>query len=213
LNVDIHRDRVLALAGMFQATSLVSQVARNGLVDTAPYTASIQSILAIDAESVEAIYGGLAGLEQGLRILGSEFGRQAPARGTDITRYVINLMHLERKLVRRPALLKAIREGIEAANTQAEHFSVTHTNVIARLADVYTRTVSTLGPRIMVRGEPVYLNNPDNANRIRALLLAGIRSAVLWRQRGGTRLNLLTSRRRIVATAQELRDTLIGTGA
>lgn len=206
--MDIHRDRVLALAGIFQATSLVTQVAQQGMVDTAPYTASIRSILAIDAESVEAIYGGLAGLAQGLRVLGSELGRQAPARGTDVTRYVINLMHLERKLVRRPSLLQAIREGIEAAGSQAEHFSVTHTNVIARLADVYTRTVSTLGPRVMVRGEPVYLNNPDNANRIRALLLAGIRSAVLWRQRGGTRLNLLTSRRRIVATAQELRDTL-----
>jgi high frequency lysogenization protein len=45
-----------------------------------------------------------------------------------------------------------------------------------------------LSPRIMVNGDPAHLNNPENANRIRALLLAGIRAAMLWRQSGGGRL-------------------------
>jgi len=42
------------------------------------------------------------------------------------------------------------------------------------------------------------------ANRIRALLLAGIRSAVLWYQLGGRRWRLVVYRRRIQHTAANL---------
>jgi len=56
----------------------------------------------------------------------------------------------------------------------------------------------------MVQGKPEYLNTPTNANRIRALLLAGMRAAVLWRQLGGNRLKLLWTRRGIVERAEAL---------
>jgi high frequency lysogenization protein len=74
------------------------------------------------------------------------------------------------------------------------HFPVTHSNTIARFADLYLRTLSTLTRRVMVSGSQVHLNNPENANRIRALLLAGIRATILWRQSGGSRLRLLLRR-------------------
>jgi len=44
-----------------------------------------------------------------------------------------------------------------------------------------------------------YLQQSTNAARIRALLLAGIRSARLWRQLGGHRWQLLFSRRKLLA--------------
>jgi high frequency lysogenization protein len=44
-------------------------------------------------------------------------------------------------------------------------------------------------------------------------LLAGIRSAVLWRQLGGTRLQLLFSRKSIVSDAEELLELLLETPA
>ena len=118
-------------------------------------------------------------------------------------------MHLERKLNRKPSMLQAIRDGIQEASVQAVHFSRTHPNVIARLADLYSNTISTLGPRIMVRGEPSLLHDPQNANRIRALLLSGIRAAVLWRQLGGNRIWLLFARKRILGTAAQLSASLI----
>ena len=65
-------------------------------------------------------------------------------------------------------------------------------------------TVSTLGPRIIVRGDPALLARPESANRIRALLLAGIRAAVLWRQCGGTRVGLILGRRRLLEAARGL---------
>jgi high frequency lysogenization protein len=56
---------------------------------------------------------------------------------------------------------------------------LTGDEVVACLAETYSETVSTLSPRIMVTGEPNLLNRPEIANRIRALLLAGVRAAVL----------------------------------
>ncbi|MCB1807912.1 MAG: DUF489 family protein, partial [Candidatus Competibacteraceae bacterium] len=53
-----------------------------------------------------------------------------------------------------------------------------------------------------------HLNRPDNANRIRTLLLAGLRSAVLWRQKGGGRLTLLLRRKALLAQAQAMLDSL-----
>ena len=46
-------DRTLALAGLFQAARLVQQLAREGRAESTTFTASIQSLLLIDAPSTE----------------------------------------------------------------------------------------------------------------------------------------------------------------
>lgn len=195
------REHALALAGLFQAVSLVQQVARHGRVDPQPFEASIASIFRIDSDSTEAVYGGPGFLNLGLEVLCRQLGRDKGAQDPEIMRYAVSLLFLERQLVRNGRMMQRVRDGIDAAIRQAEHFSITHENVIARLAETYASTVSQLQPRIMVQGEPQYLNTPANANLIRALLLAGMRSAVLWRQLGGHRLKLLWTRKRIVACA------------
>jgi high frequency lysogenization protein len=100
------------------------------------------------------------------------------------TQYAVVLLYLERKLSRKRAMSALVREGIEKAREQLAHFELTHINVISRLADTYQQSISRLRPRIIVRGDQTHLTNPDNASRIRALLLAGVRAAVLWPGRG-----------------------------
>ena len=56
----------------------------------------------------------------------------------------------------------------------------------------------------MVKGEPPHLQNPDNINKIRALLLAGIRSAMLWRQVGGLRRHIIFNRRKLLTITHRL---------
>lgn len=197
-------DQTLALAGIFQATVQVQRIAREGRVESETFEHSLKSIFVIDAETTDAVYGGVASLREGLRALVANLSGDAAQRDMEQTRYAITLLHLERKLRARADLLGQIGSGIENARRQAEHFSMTHENVIANLADLYSRTISTLTPRIMVTGEHGYLNQPDNASRVRALLLAGIRSAVLWRQSGGGRLKLLFRRRQYLDEAQRL---------
>jgi high frequency lysogenization protein len=118
-------------------------------------------------------------------------------------------------------MLDKIRIGVERTQAQTAHFPthmevlvsqeagrrerpVTHSNIIASLAGIYSDTLSTLTPRIMVQGEQGYLSSPDNANKVRALLLAAVRSAVLWRQVGGRRWQLIFARNAILHETEKL---------
>lgn len=197
-------DRTLALAALFQATQLVQHVARRGQASDTDIEASIGSIFHLDAPSTDAIFGGPQRLATGLRTLSARLGAGGTTEDLEVTRYVIALLHLERKLVRHGTMLETLRLGIDRISNQVNFFSVTHTNVIAALGELYQSTISTLQPRVMVGGEPTYLADTVRANLIRALLLAGIRAAVLWRQLGGTRWQLFMGRRNILETAQQL---------
>ncbi len=202
-------DRVLALAGIFQAAQLVQKIARKGMTDTEPFEICISTLFKIDASSVDDVYGGAQHLRPGLKILVDLFDKRGEKLDMEITRYVIAVLVLERKLAKKPEMLNKISEGIEHAELLAEHLSIIHENVLATLADIYSDTVSQLSPRIMVNGEGGYIDIPDNANKIRALLLAAIRSAVLWRQKGGGRLQLIFSRNKYVHEAERLLDQTV----
>ena len=52
-------------------------------------------------------------------------------------------------------------------------------------------------------GDPQLLKQVDNQHKVRALLLAGVRSAVLWRQLGGKRRQILLNRQRILVCAEQ----------
>ena len=197
------RDRCIALAGLFQSAELASQVARRGIADTAAMEASVHSLFQIDAESVEEVYTGLSGVNVGLKVISNQLAGQK-RRSIEVTRYVVSLLHLERKLSKRPAMLNQIGEGIQLAADRLDHFHLLHPNILAGLADIYSNTISQLRPRIMVHGDPLYLQNPENINRVRTLLLAGIRSARLWRQCGGRRLQILFGRKHLLDTARSL---------
>jgi high frequency lysogenization protein len=198
-------DRAIALAGVMQAIELVRNIAQRGQANADDTETCLNSLLQIDAASSAAIYGGIARLRTGLRLLEQQLEQP---RDMELTRYAVGLLGLERKLARRPELLATLRAGIEDAIRNLPHFPVGHDNTIARFADLYLNSLSTLTPRIMVNGDPVHLNNPDNANRIRALLLAGIRAAILWRQSGGGRLTLLLRRNPLLRETRRLLASL-----
>ena len=197
------RDRVLALAGIFQAARLTQQIARRGAADGEAVQTSIASLFKIDSASVEDVFDGVRGLALGLHTLCGQLeggGRRNP----EITRYSIALIQLERKLAASPPLLERIAAGVAATDQRRQHFSLLHSNILAQLAQLYVDTISTLRPRIMVSGESLHLQNPDNVNKIRSLLLAGIRAARLWRQVGGRKLELMFRHRRLTELARQL---------
>ena len=198
------RDKTLALAGVFQATALVKNIAATGAVDKHDFEICIRSIFETDPESVEAVYGQVEYLRTGLATLIEQLGEKSTQRDIDIARYVISLLHLQRKLSRNRPILDEVANGIERARRQTEHFHITHENVIANLADIYSTTISQIPPKIMVSGESQFLSNTEQANKIRALLLAGMRSAVLWAQLGGSRWQILLRRRRFSQEAERI---------
>jgi len=207
-------DRVIALAGIFQAARLVQQFARQGKADQDAFAASIESILKIDAANTEEVYGGAAGVSLGLQELHDKLQGGNEPGDLEMARYVIAMIQLEGVLEKRQEIPETIRRGIETAQAQMKFFEAEddqegiHPKLIEKLAELYIQTISTLAPRIMVNGEPGYLANPRITGGVRAALLAGIRSAVLWRQLGGRRWQLLLSRKKIAAEAGKILDAI-----
>jgi len=197
MNNDI-RDRTIALAGIYQAARLVQQTAQGERRDADATRASINSILNTDPESTAAVYGDSRALGTGLETVMSQLANDNKQRDMVLTGYVITLMHLERKLTRQTALMKQLANGIERIKGETNLADVTDPDIIAALAELYKDTVSSLQPRIMVKGEESVLRNTDSKNMIRALLLAGMRAAVLWRQRGGNRIRLIFQRKQFL---------------
>lgn len=198
------RDKTLALAGIFQATALVKEIATHGRVDKHDFEATIRTVFETEPDTVDEVFGQVEYLRTGVMTLIEQLGDEKSRRDLDIARYMISLLHLQRKLAKNKIMLNSLAAGIERARRQSEHFHVTHENVIANLADIYSDTISEIPPKIMVSGESQYLSMADNANRIRALLLAGMRSAVLWSQLGGNRWQILLRRRRFVHQAEQI---------
>lgn len=203
------RNRTIALAALFQCVDSVIKLANEGTCDAEVFESCVTSILIDDALSAEALYGGLPKLKSGLTSLMYQLGSggrdpDGQAKQLDATQYSINILALQKKLSNNPDVFKKLIDGISEAQKQLEFFPATHTNMTARLADLYANTISTLGPRIMIRGDQNYLTNTDNAAKMRALLLAGIRAALLWDQAGGTRWKLLFERGKMQREADSL---------
>lgn len=191
------QDITLALAGIFQGAALVEQVAKTGYLPPEAFKCSIESILDLNPPSTLDVYGGkLDNLRVGLEIM-RDLLQPNSQKHRDTLRYGLGVLHLQKKLAGRRDMLGVIASRLEQVNQQAQHFSSTHDNVIANLGTLYTETISTFRFRIQVNGDYNYLQQQRIANQIRALLLASIRSAILWRQVGGNRWQLLLNRKDI----------------
>ena len=97
-------------------------------------------------------------------------------------------------------LIKA--QKLQGVERQLLHFDICESQIIASLADVYGEVISPLGPKIQVFGKPELLKQTSTQQKIRALLLAGIRSAVLWRQLGGKRRHFFFAKKKIIHAAK-----------
>ena len=199
-------NRTLALAGMFQTAELVHKISQKGLFDQNPFEASINSLIKLDADSVIDVYGEISQISTGLRVLIEELGGER--KNMEIMQNVLGMIFLERKLIKEPNMLKHIQTEIMAVKIKTEELSINHPEVLQHLANIYTETISKFDFRIKINGDKNLLENQNNVNKIRALLLAGIRSAVLWQQKGGRKWQFVFSRRKTVNTARNLLNNL-----
>ena len=199
-------EQVIALAGIFQAAALVHQIALTSRYDTPTLESSISSLFVTDPNTTLDVYGNIKGVQLGLETIKQILQKDADQKNVEIIRYSLSLIHLESKLRKKPEMLDIISKRIDQASGQAEHFSVLHENVIHNLASLYMDTISTFNLRVQVTGNPDYLKISHNAALIRAALLTGIRAAILWRQTGGRRWNLLLKRKAIEASVKRLLD-------
>lgn len=195
------QERVLALAGLVQALAQVRRIADTGQAESAVLSTALESVFRIDAESPAAVYGDASALRPGMQLLHDYFRNDA--QDPLLPRLALAVLQLERRFVRDPGMTERVHQGITVLSAQARNQGATHPQVLAELGRLYADTVSHLRPRVMVQGNPHYLGQADVVAEIRAVLLAALRSAVLWRQLGGSFWDFLLRRRELVAAIEQ----------
>ena len=197
------KDKTLALAGVVQSAELVRQAACHGTWSGYAATACLDSLFALEADSVEDIYGDRQRMRLGLETLASVL--RGEGEYADTLRYTVSLLQLQRKFSRNGRMQEEVgSELLEIAKQQTDEPQHEREDAHAhRIAELYTRTLSKMTPRIIVSGKPQYLQNPRVTDWIRTLLLAGMRSATLWQQLGGGRFDLMFGRKKLLADVQE----------
>ena len=196
-------NQTLALAGMFQAATLVNELALHGNCDQAEFDCSLASLFTIDAETTREAMGDLACLTRGFNALSDYLGGENRSPGRNIAYYLLSMLKLSTQVLRDEELAQKLLTGLRTIDRNSIEFDLTRQTRIIKIGGLYQDCISALTPRIIVRGEQSYLRNDDNAARIRTLLLAGIRAAVLWQQLGGNRWSLFWSRKKYVACARK----------
>jgi high frequency lysogenization protein len=203
-NLSPLEQQAVALAGVAQAARLVDQISRTGSYPMEFLESSIHSLFEFDPVSIEAVYGGLAGVKLGLHNLSSLLANRQSQENREMVRYIFSLLYLERRFAADEEMMSIVRSRLEHASFRAEHFANHVNDLCHSISGIYQDTLSGLKFRIKVTGSAQHLQNPQNEDIIRSLLLAGVRSAFLWRQLGGRRWKLVFQRKRLLAVAQNL---------
>ena len=196
------KERTLALAGIFQATELVRQAACHGTGSGYAATCSLNSLFRLEAESIAEVYGGTERMRLGIETMLSVL--QGENRYADTLRYAVGLLQLEKKFRRSGRMQEEVgRRLLEVAQIDPELEQHEREDRQAHeISGLYSDTISTISPRIIVSGNPQYLQNDRTVDWGRTLLLAGLRSATLWSQLGGGRFELMFGRKKIMQEAE-----------
>tara|TARA_R110001583_G_scaffold33943_2_gene114535 strand:- start:2 stop:631 length:630 start_codon:yes stop_codon:yes gene_type:complete len=196
--------RVIAFAAITQAAYLVDKVATTGLCPNIDaFEASLKSIMAIDSASPIDTFGGYASLEVGFKCMIEQLDNPNKQRNLQVTKYAVGMIALEKKLTKNDSAMNLLGERINQVSRQLNHFDISDDSVLANLDSIYKDIISNLGPKIQVNGKPSCLQQVITQHKIRALLLAGVRAAVLWRQLGGKRRQLILSRKAMLQQAKQ----------
>ncbi len=197
-------DQTIALAGMFQSAVLIEQIAHKGEINQAAFDCCIDSLFTFEADSTLDIFGDVAGLNRGFKALTEYLGGRGKNSGKNMAYYIMSMMKLSANLQKDSKLANSLANELRTIQQQSKDFDMSRNGLVSKIDGLYQKTISNMQPRINVRGERNYLTNPDNAAKIRALLLSGIRSTVLWHQLGGNKWRLLFSRQKYVDSGKRL---------
>jgi len=198
------KERTLALAGLFQATELVRQAANHGTWSGYAASSSLQSLYVLESDTIADIYGGGPQMRLGGETLIS--GLQGENRYADSLRYAVGLLQIEKKFRHADSMQEQVGNRLKEIARIGEDLEQHEREDLQAhgISTLYTDTISHMSPRIVVNGKPQHLKNERTVDWVRTLLLAGLRSAILWHQMGGGRFELIFGRKNILREAETL---------
>ncbi len=203
-------ERALALAGLLQACHLVTGVARTGLIGQDSLAGSLESVFVTNPDTTLDVYGSGNGVRTGLRLIMEIVGDLKVSEHGDTVRYAMAVLALEKRLRANPDVLRAIGAGISSIQEHriARGLTAADEDCVNRLSELYEKTGGLSEPRIRILGQQKHLTNPANQAKIRALLMAALRSAVLWRQLDGRLTQCVLGRGKLLRSADHAEQIL-----
>ena len=202
---------ILAISCTLQCAQLIDKIAREGVTDQTTATALQEPLFVLNPKTDAEVFPRPSLLVPGLTLVAA-LSRGGSLRSLQtIVQYAVGMLRLADGVLANKQLASQIRHGIESIDRnepEAQGAPVSYEQTRA-LAAVYKATLSKFPRPIQIQGSAAMLSNEDNAAAIRALLLAGVRSALFWRQLGGRRWQLLFFRKRLSNTASQLKKQVI----
>ena len=198
------KDQTIALAAVYQSAMMAHELANSGAVrDQQSWEISLNSLYQLNPTSTEDVFdGNLNGLAMGFNTLIKAFNKDS--HYLNAIKYSITLLTLAAKLQQRGGMLDQIGQGLNESKVLQSSDEPLNPAVIGKLAQIYSKTISQMQPRVIVAGQPFHLKDSNTTEKIRAVLLAGVRAGLLWKQVGGHQLQLLFKRKAYIDTAKSL---------
>lgn len=198
----------IALAGVTQCASLIPQLANTGGCNNTLYQIAIKSIFNTSPKTTDDVYDGIINIKTGLETLISLLSSNQKQQ-VEIIRYLFGALSVTSKLLKNNDALGKIDQRLQRisglySDMNQETISNHVDDLSYSLAGIYSDIISPLSTKIKVVGKAEYLQNSLVQAKVRASLLGCVRSAILWYQVGGSRWQILLSRKRICNAAQEL---------
>jgi high frequency lysogenization protein len=175
---------------------------------------SMRSLLILNPKTIDDIYGGVRQVAFGLEEM-EHFKQDVFTRQGQVLGYFINITRLARQLYKsehthiREAVLKGLKQARRKyMPTLSTTRDVENMEFYEHINDLYLSTISKLPQRISLFGDPQRLRVPAVKHKLRSLLMAAIRSAVLWQQYGGNMPRLIMERKQLFGETQHLLEQL-----
>ncbi len=179
------RFQAQALSALLDAIQGVRDLASTGRTELTRRIPLLEAVFNFDGDTPVVLYGQTFDFNPGLKI-GAALSARSWGQGDDRLRMAVQILALSGRLWRSASAGKRLSEAIESARRQQLAFGVAHENTLQAMAQVYVDTIAPLGARIMVSGDPAVLTQDRVVTQIRALLLAAMRAAILWRHLDGS---------------------------
>lgn len=192
------RNQTIALAAVCQAALLVCDASKGKSIDKEVTTQLFKGVMVTSPDSIFDVYQNIQDLRGGCESILKQMSGRTDRRDMELTRYVAGMMALSKKLMNSNKAQQDLTDTIDQISRRLDHFDISSDSVIRNFADGYSKAISPLGQKIQVMGDPNVLTQDIVQHKIRAILLAGVRAAVLWRQMGGKRRQFIFNRKQIL---------------
>ncbi len=195
------RNQTIAMAAICQAALMIQQCSKGHAPNKEAIKCLFEGVMATSPQTVHDVYANLHSFESGSALLIHQLSGQATSKDVEVTRYLAGMMSISKKLLSNNKALSELTSALKEVERRLDHFDIDSDTITGSFADAYSQIISPIGQKIKVIGTPTVLKQPIVQNQVRALLLAGVRAAILWRQTGGKRRQFIFSRKMILQDA------------